>query len=74
MTSLVVGTMANSCPGVDCVREIGTQLVELLPATNDEHGGVIVDMKEAMESADFATLLRASMSQWRRQVCPPSAF
>ncbi|PON32946.1 Nudix hydrolase 6-like [Parasponia andersonii] len=67
MTSVEVGTMANSSLGVHRVRENGTQFIELLPATNDEHGGVIVDMEEAVESADFATLLRASMSQWRLQ-------
>ncbi|XP_062078868.1 nudix hydrolase 10-like [Humulus lupulus] len=62
--------MANSSLGVELVHENGTQQVaevELLPATNDDHGGIIVDMKEPMEPASFATLLRASMSQWRRQ-------
>lgn len=57
-------------PVVDHVHvcENGSQLVELLPATNDEHGGVIVDLKEAMEPAAFATLLRVSLAQWKRQV------
>ncbi|KAM6552593.1 hypothetical protein CsatB_013355 [Cannabis sativa] len=65
--------MANSSVGVEIVHENGTQqqVVEieelLLPATNDDHGGIIVDMKEPMEPSCFATLLRASMSQWRRQ-------
>ena len=67
MTSLVVGTM-TSPPVVDHVHENGSQLVELLPATNDEHGGVIVDMKEAMEPATFSMVLRASVTQWKRQV------
>lgn len=67
MTSLVVGTM-TSPPVVDHVHENGSQLVELLPATNDEHGGVIVDMKEAMEPVTFSMVLRASISQWKRQV------
>lgn len=66
MTTLVVGTM-TSPPAVDHVHENGSQLVELLPATNDEHGGVIVDMKEAMEPATFSMVLRASISQWKRQ-------
>lgn len=66
MTSLVLGTM-TSPPVVDHVLENGSQLVELLPATNDEHGGVIVDMKEAMEPATFSMVLRASISQWKRQ-------
>ncbi|GMN62334.1 hypothetical protein TIFTF001_031432 [Ficus carica] len=57
----------TSPPVVDHVHENGSQLVELLPATNDEHGGIIVDMKEAMEPATFSMVLRASISQWKRQ-------
>ena len=41
---------------------------EVLAATNDDHGGVIVDMKDAMEPQAFLTLLRASIAQWRQQV------
>lgn len=50
------------------VCENGIEHVELLPATSDNHGGVIVEMKEAMDSEVFVTLLRASVSDWRRQV------
>ncbi|KAF5479068.1 hypothetical protein F2P56_005573 [Juglans regia] len=49
------------------VFENGLEQVELLPATNDDHGGVIVEMKGSMASEVFATLLRASVSEWRRQ-------
>ncbi|XP_042948446.1 nudix hydrolase 10-like isoform X1 [Carya illinoinensis] len=49
------------------VFENGLEHVELLPATNDNHGGVIVEMEGAMGSEVFATLLRASVSEWRRQ-------
>jgi hypothetical protein len=42
--------------------------VGLLPATDDDHQGVIVDMKEAMDAKVFATRLRASVSTWRQQV------
>ncbi|KAG8649463.1 hypothetical protein MANES_08G095901v8 [Manihot esculenta] len=41
--------------------------VKLLPASNDDHEGVIVDMKEPMEPDVFLTLLRASLSLWRQQ-------
>lgn len=41
--------------------------VGLLPATDDDHQGVIVDMKEAMDAKVFATRLRASVSTWRQQ-------
>ncbi|KAF8391679.1 hypothetical protein HHK36_023987 [Tetracentron sinense] len=40
---------------------------ELLTASSDDHGGVIVDMKEPMDSKVFASLLRASILQWRQQ-------
>ncbi|KAM5584510.1 nudix hydrolase 10 [Rosa sericea] len=57
--------MSVSVNSSDRVCENGT--VELLPATNDDHGGVIVDMKDAMEPQAFRTLLRASIVQWRLQ-------
>lgn len=63
--------MANSTsssPIVDQVCENGNQHVEILPAINDLHGGVIVEMQEAMDSQIFLVLLRASMAQWRQQV------
>ncbi|KAF5461196.1 hypothetical protein F2P56_021014 [Juglans regia] len=49
------------------VCEHGIEHVELLPAINDDDGGIIVEMKEAMDSEVFVTLLRASVSEWRRQ-------
>ncbi|KAM7486382.1 hypothetical protein LguiA_002394 [Lonicera macranthoides] len=41
--------------------------IELLNATHDAYDGVIVDMKDPMDSNVFATLLKASISQWRQQ-------
>ncbi|XP_057529439.1 nudix hydrolase 2-like isoform X2 [Amaranthus tricolor] len=41
--------------------------MRLLPATNDDHGGVIVDMEEPMDSKVFLGALRASMSQWKHE-------
>jgi hypothetical protein len=52
----------------DQVCKYGIEHAELLPATDDDHGGVIVDMKEAMDSEVFVTSLRASISKWRQQV------
>lgn len=49
------------------VAEDGSQRVELLSALNDNYGGVIVEMKESMDSLAFITLLRASILEWRRQ-------
>lgn len=50
------------------VAENGGQMVQLLSAINDDFGGVIVEMKEHMDSNVFLTMLRASMSQWKLQV------
>ncbi|CAK9145107.1 unnamed protein product [Ilex paraguariensis] len=49
------------------VAENGVQKVELLAAINDDHGGVIVEMKESMDSKVFLSLLRASLSHWKLQ-------
>lgn len=39
----------------------------VLPATEDEYGGVVVEMKEHMDSDVFHTLLKTSLSQWKLQ-------
>lgn len=41
----------------------------VLPACDDEHGGVIVDMKEPMGPTVFQAMLKASLSQWKLEVC-----
>ncbi|KAG7034015.1 Nudix hydrolase 7 [Cucurbita argyrosperma subsp. argyrosperma] len=43
------------------------QLVEVLDATNDDHGGVLVEMDKAMDSEVFVPILRASISHWKQQ-------
>lgn len=48
--------------------ENGFQHVELLEGIEDAYGGIIVDMTEPMESSNFVTQLRASLSQWKKQV------
>ena len=39
-----------------------------LPSNEDEFGGVIVEMKEHMDSDVFHTLLKTSLLQWKLQV------
>ncbi|XP_057433450.1 nudix hydrolase 10-like isoform X2 [Lotus japonicus] len=51
----------------DHLCENGFEYVKILPAINDAHGGVIVDLKEAMDPQVFAALLRSSLSQWKQQ-------
>lgn len=46
------------------IAENGTLL---LPAVNDEHGGITVDMKEPMEATIFRDALRASMAKWKHE-------
>ncbi|PWA53477.1 nudix hydrolase 6-like protein [Artemisia annua] len=47
--------------------ENGVENVQRLPATDDEFGGVVVEMKEHMDSEVFHTLLKTSMSLWKLQ-------
>lgn len=47
--------------------EDGVKNVPQLPATDDEFGGVVVEMKEHMDPDVFRTLLKISMSQWKLQ-------
>ncbi|XP_043687380.1 nudix hydrolase 2-like [Telopea speciosissima] len=49
------------------VSENGAQPVELLHGVADEFGGVIVDMKDPLDSEVFVATLRASMSKWRQE-------
>ncbi|XWS12969.1 hypothetical protein CRYUN_Cryun37aG0135300 [Craigia yunnanensis] len=56
----------NSTP----VNENDEQVVQdfkQLNAVNDRYGGVIVEVSEPMDSALFASILRASIAQWRHQ-------
>ncbi|XP_054798804.1 nudix hydrolase 2-like isoform X1 [Prosopis cineraria] len=45
--------------------ENGFECAEILPAINDAHGGVIVEMKKPMNPDTFVTLLRSSLLQWK---------
>lgn len=47
--------------------ENGFEEIQLLPAINDDHGGIIVELNEHMGSSVFLTALRASMAQWKLQ-------
>lgn len=44
------------------------QEVKLLDAINDDHEGVIVELNKPINSDEFASMLRASIAQWRKQV------
>ncbi|XP_054802197.1 nudix hydrolase 10-like isoform X2 [Prosopis cineraria] len=42
------------------------QQVKLLTSTNDNYGGVIVEMDEPMDPTTFISILRASISHWKQ--------
>lgn len=46
----------------------GVKKVQLLPAENDDHGGVIVELEEHMDPNIFHNMLRSSLHQWKLQV------
>ena len=67
----MVGSMTvsvNSTPPVDLYANGTVHHAELLPASDDDHGGIIVDMKEPMDPDIFHAKLRASLSLWGQQV------
>ncbi|KAG8386019.1 hypothetical protein BUALT_Bualt03G0105500 [Buddleja alternifolia] len=49
------------------IFENGVKEVQLLPAYDDEHEGVVVEMDTLMDSNDFNVILRYSLSQWKLQ-------
>ncbi|XVF28069.1 hypothetical protein REPUB_Repub14bG0163800 [Reevesia pubescens] len=57
----------NSTPVIENENEQVLQHLKLLNAVNDRYGGVIVEVSEPMDSALFASILRASIAQWRLQ-------
>ncbi|XP_006370010.2 nudix hydrolase 10 [Populus trichocarpa] len=66
----MVGSMTvsvNSTPPVDLYANGTVHHAELLPASDDDHGGIIVDMKEPMDPDIFHAKLRASLSLWGQQ-------
>ncbi|KAL8243340.1 hypothetical protein R6Q59_009598 [Mikania micrantha] len=49
------------------IIENGVENVQLLPAINDDHDGVVVELMEHMDPTIFLIRLKASMSQWTLQ-------
>ncbi|CAI8597909.1 unnamed protein product [Vicia faba] len=45
----------------------GSRNIGLLKGIEDQHGGVIINMEDSMNSYVFASMLEASISQWRKQ-------
>ncbi|XP_021740713.1 nudix hydrolase 10-like [Chenopodium quinoa] len=66
--SIAVGSMSDALDRSLLTNQIdAVDMIRLLPAVNDDHGGVIVDVQEPMDSKVFVGALRASMSQWKHE-------
>lgn len=63
-------TTDSSLAAVQMTAEEQVQQIELLTSTDDDHGGVIVEMdeREPMDSTTFLSILRASISHWKQLV------
>ncbi|XP_057420901.1 nudix hydrolase 2-like isoform X2 [Lotus japonicus] len=61
-------TTDSSLAAVQMTAEEQVQQIELLTSTDDDHGGVIVEMdeREPMDSTTFLSILRASISHWKQ--------
>lgn len=44
------------------------QHIELLTSTDDDYGGVIVEIVDPIDSTTFLSILRASISHWKHLV------
>ncbi|KAJ4976151.1 hypothetical protein NE237_001257 [Protea cynaroides] len=60
-------SVSSSSAMENVVSENAAQPVELLHGVEDDFGGVIVDMKDPLDSDVFVATLRASISQWRQE-------
>ncbi|KAI8552195.1 hypothetical protein RHMOL_Rhmol06G0247100 [Rhododendron molle] len=60
-------TSSSSWDGKEMATESGFEKIQLLDSSDDAYGGVMVDLKESMDSEAFATLLRASIALWIQQ-------
>ncbi|KAL8160820.1 hypothetical protein V2J09_012309 [Rumex salicifolius] len=59
---MAMSSSASSVPNLNSM--VRHSDVQLLPATEDEHNGVIVEMHRPIEPQAFSSLLRSSISHW----------
>ncbi|WOL19189.1 nudix hydrolase 2 isoform X1 [Canna indica] len=61
-------SIIDNLPSILAQESMGDVMqVALLPAVNDEHGGLIVELEDPMDSTVFHTSLQASITNWRTQ-------
>lgn len=69
MSGSIVPSALDASERMACGNEVQEIKMKVLAAEDDDHGGVIVEMKEAMDSEVFLSLLRDSIAHWRQLVC-----
>ncbi|KAK7262069.1 hypothetical protein RJT34_29629 [Clitoria ternatea] len=57
---------SSSLTAAQMTAEDQVQQIELLTSTDDDHGGVVVEMDEPKDSATFVSILRASIAHWKQ--------
>lgn len=71
-THFPIQSMASSTSSMSKAPQVAAEdellQVKILTSTNDDHGGVIVEMNEPMDSTTFVSILRASISHWKHLV------
>ncbi|XP_061344343.1 nudix hydrolase 2-like [Gastrolobium bilobum] len=56
----------SSLTAAEMIAENHVQQAKLLTSTNDDYGGVIVELDQPMDSTTFVSILRASISHWKQ--------
>ncbi|RDY00205.1 Nudix hydrolase 2 [Mucuna pruriens] len=65
-TAVPIRSMSTSIIASEMATEDQVQQVNLLTSTDDDYGGVIVEMDQPMDSTTFISILRASVSHWKQ--------
>jgi hypothetical protein len=66
--------MSTSPISSQTTSEDQVQRVKLLTSTDDNYGGVIVELDQLMDSTTFVSILRASILHWKQLVVFNNSF
>ncbi|XP_072982536.1 nudix hydrolase 2-like [Typha latifolia] len=67
LSSRLMSSKANPSPATTPTLARQGEEVELLPGMDDDHGGIIIELKDPMSPGAFISSLRASLSNWKQQ-------
>lgn len=65
--SIVTSTISSQT-AAEITEEDQAQRFKLLTSTDDDYGGVIVELDQPMDSTTFVSILRASILHWKQLV------